>query len=153
MARVKSWPSPAAAHDMPDFVHTLRLLKVWAGDPSFDRLARRSGIPRSTLADAVSTSRQQMPHIDVVRAFVSACGVESDGVEEWLDAWRRVQSSRTTTRLADVTPRELPVDIANFCGRATTLDELDAWNRRAARPRIVAICGTAGVGKTALGVH
>src|SRR5205823_2525071 len=63
-------------------------------------------------------------------------------------------SARTTIApQVAVTPRELPVDIANFCGRTTALDELDAWNRQAARPRIVAICGTAGVGKTALGVH
>lgn len=51
-------------------------------------------------------------------------------------------------------PRELPADIAGFAGRAESLAALDGMlpsPTHAAVP--VAICGTAGVGKTALAVH
>jgi tetratricopeptide (TPR) repeat protein len=56
------------------------------------------------------------------------------------------------------TPRQLPADIANFTGRTTHLDRLDALLTPAegGPPTTVVlstIAGTAGVGKTALAVH
>ncbi len=58
-------------------------------------------------------------------------------------------------------PRELPADVAEFTGRIAELAELDwmlpAPEREPGEPPgpvvIAAICGTAGVGKTALATH
>jgi DNA-binding SARP family transcriptional activator/tetratricopeptide (TPR) repeat protein len=55
-------------------------------------------------------------------------------------------------------PAQLPATVADFVGRRGELDQLDALmsvdpERGAAAPVIVAITGTAGVGKTALAVH
>ncbi len=54
-------------------------------------------------------------------------------------------------------PAQLPVDLDGFAGRADELAQLDALApATAAHPAAVAItvlCGTAGVGKTALAVH
>ena len=55
-------------------------------------------------------------------------------------------------------PRQLPHDIPQFTGRHTELAELDSLlkNHEAAHfsaPRIMALVGTAGVGKTALIIH
>jgi tetratricopeptide (TPR) repeat protein len=54
-------------------------------------------------------------------------------------------------------PRELPLDVAGFTGRADALKELDELLPEQSSPSgpvvITAIAGTAGVGKTALAVH
>ncbi|MGE5829662.1 MAG: hypothetical protein ACM30G_15080 [Micromonosporaceae bacterium] len=60
------------------------------------------------------------------------------------------------------TPRQLPVDVRGFAGRADQLARLDALaapfgpgggDDEGATVVISAIAGTAGVGKTALAVH
>jgi hypothetical protein len=48
--------------------------------------------------------------------------------------------------------RQLPVALPDFAGRAETLAALDRWLDRAGRG-VVAISGTAGVGKTTLAIH
>lgn len=56
-----------------------------------------------------------------------------------------------------VAPRQLPTDVPGFTGREVYRDRLDVLARKSADPAngvvIAAICGTAGVGKTALAVH
>ena len=53
-----------------------------------------------------------------------------------------------------VVPRQLPPDVAGFVGRHAELDRLDQLTMQGdeaqAVPVVVAVCGTAGVGKTAL---
>jgi DNA-binding SARP family transcriptional activator/Tfp pilus assembly protein PilF len=49
-------------------------------------------------------------------------------------------------------PRQLPLDTPGFAGRERQLDELDALIRDGAGA-VIAISGTAGVGKTTLAVH
>ena len=54
-------------------------------------------------------------------------------------------------------PAQLPADVAGFVGRADQLDQLSGWlddnDGTRTAVAIAAIAGTAGVGKTALGVH
>jgi tetratricopeptide (TPR) repeat protein len=133
---------PSDVRDAAGFVQTLRALKVWAGDPSFKDLERRSGLPRSTLADALNPRRRQLPRLEVVRAFVAACGVSDCG--PWDEAWRRAHLD--SSPLA-VVPRELPPDVVGFAGRSADLAGLDEVHP------VIVVCGTAGVGKTALAVH
>jgi len=114
---VATRPNPSSVRDASGFVHALRLLKIWAGDPSFDQLSKHSGLPRSTLADALKV-RRRLPTVEVVRGFVAACGV-SDATD-WLDAWRRIQSDA----VVPIAPRELPPDVVSFLGREETLDVL-----------------------------
>lgn len=64
------------------------------------------------------------------------------------------------TRLSpspDTVPRQLPIAPRNFAGRAAELFLLDAQLeehlRTRAIPLLITICGQAGIGKTALGVH
>jgi DNA-binding SARP family transcriptional activator/tetratricopeptide (TPR) repeat protein len=60
-------------------------------------------------------------------------------------------------RLAQVVPRQLPPAVRPFVGRQAELGQLERWLEGAVgdpgSPLIVAISGTAGVGKTALAVH
>ncbi|MEV0382688.1 tetratricopeptide repeat protein [Nonomuraea sp. NPDC050643] len=76
-------------------------------------------------------------------------GVEPSGELE--RAYRHLleeQESRGVPRI----PRQLPAPVPDFTGRADELALLDAANARRP-PGIAVVCGTAGVGKTALAVH
>jgi DNA-binding SARP family transcriptional activator/tetratricopeptide (TPR) repeat protein len=60
-------------------------------------------------------------------------------------------------QVAPITPAQLPAAVSSFVGRQRDLDRLDALapgplTRASTPPRAVVICGTAGVGKTALAV-
>jgi len=62
----------------------------------------------------------------------------------------------TRQPFAATVPRQLPMDVRGFTGRARQLADLDAvLNYRGERPAVLicAVAGTAGVGKTALAVH
>ncbi|SFR28090.1 DNA-binding transcriptional activator of the SARP family [Lentzea waywayandensis] len=60
-----------------------------------------------------------------------------------------------TSRRADPVPAQLPANTPGFLGRATELAVLDGMlaERDPAATAVIAVCGTAGVGKTALAVH
>lgn len=159
---MSSPPDPAAASSPGEFRAALTRLKAWAGAPSFGQLERRSAVPRSTLADALDPRRSTLPRLEVVVAFVAACGADAATVERWREAWRSLQVGRAgrVGRAGPdgpddgaVRPRELPRAITEFVGRAGTLAALTACIDRDPPAPVVAICGTAGVGKTALAVH
>ncbi|GAA2151022.1 hypothetical protein GCM10009760_46010 [Kitasatospora kazusensis] len=84
-------PDPAGATTAQELVHRLRLLKSWSGDLSLRELQRRSGLPRSTIADALDPRRTRLPPLGRVLAIVEACGASKGAVEEWEAAWRRIQ--------------------------------------------------------------
>lgn len=173
-------PDPQVADDVPGFIAQLRLLRVWAGSPSFQELHRRTGLPRSTIADALSLRRRGLPSIDIVIPLVRACGGDAAQVDRWRDAWRRVQAAATATPKAAtapapaaagsagstadarrrgplaVVPHQLPPVPGGFHGRAgelAALDEALAAGADADAARLVLVTGTAGVGKTALALR
>lgn len=145
------YPSPVT---VPEFARRLRLLRVWAGNPSFERLSRLSGVPRSTLADALSGCRARPPRLDVLRRFVRACGLDDEGVAGWEAAWRalgaagpaRGTSANRATGAAPAVafgrepvpepgrstaaPFMLPADLADFCGREEQVAVLAGLLRR-----------------------
>jgi tetratricopeptide (TPR) repeat protein len=137
------------------------MLKAWAGNPSFDRLARLSGVPRSTLADALSQRRSGLPALDVVRRLVVACGADAASVRRWEAAWLRVQQA--SVREPPVrseswpVPALLPADVRDFVGREKDVARLTGLltpGDDGAAPVVVsAVAGRGGVGKTALAVR
>jgi hypothetical protein len=139
-----------------EFVGFLRLLKVWAGDPSFVELQRRCGVPTSTLADAVNPRRPQLPRLETVRAFVLACGAGAD-LARWELAWRTVRGRQGSAVARSSRPRQLPRPAEHFVGRQELLDRLDRGHpSRAGCPEwtpVVVIVGGAGVGKSALALR
>jgi hypothetical protein len=159
-------PDPRRAGTAAEFVAQLRLLKVWAGSPSYERLARASGIPRSTLIDALGARRERLPALDVVRRFVLACGVDDKVLSRWEAAWRRLRAEldgvRDATAWAPVrlglsrgAPAQLPLDVPGFVGREAEGERLDAVLSAAGGGMtvLIGLFGMAGVGKTALALH
>lgn len=159
-------PDPLEAQDAHEFAGQLRLLKAWAGNPSFEHLARLSGVPRSTLADAMNTRRGRLPRLEVVGRLVAACGLDDEGTARWKAAWRLLSSEAEAESqapphaeaAATPYPAMLPPDIADFSGRKAQARFLASQLRSSggqagSAPAVVVVSGRGGVGKTTLAVH
>jgi tetratricopeptide (TPR) repeat protein len=145
------------------FAHELRQLRHAAGSPSYRALARRAGYSAAALSSAAGGTG--LPSLSVTLAYVGACGGPTD---EWAERWCELDAKLAAERADPVVrpaaafpsarrvpPRELPPDVYAFAGRAGELAELDRTLDDAGYPAtvVVAVSGTAGVGKTALAVH
>lgn len=160
---------PEAASGVAGYVAALRSLKIWAGNPTFQALARGSKVPRSTLADALDPGRATLPRLEVVTAFAAACGLPDDQLTRWQRVWRQIQQAAIPREpaaapgeAAEVAASEqvgrnfLPGDVADFTGRseetAALLDAVSSGTL-ARVVTISALDGMAGIGKTTLAVH
>ena len=149
-------PLDPTAGPLPAFAHELRRLRYAAGRPSYRALARKAGYSAAALSAAASGS--SFPSLSVTLAYVGACGGPT---EEWAERWYELDAKLTAEKTdpgpaASVVrpPRELPPDVYAFAGRAGELAELDRMlDEGDPATVIVAVSGTAGVGKTALAVH
>lgn len=145
-------PRPESAHTVEEFTAQLRLVKIWAGNPSLRQLEKLSGFPRSTMADALSPKRTTLPSLEVLHGLLRACRVPPPGVARWTEAWRRVQAGHEPQARSAMMPRQLPANVPGFVGRAKALTELSTLLEPSAA-RLAVVSGIAGSGKTALVVH
>jgi hypothetical protein len=153
-------PDPERADSVGGFIRELRLLKTWAGEPSLRRLSHDCGLARSTLGDLLSPRRSRLPSLDLVLAYVEACGVTGERVAAWRAAWRNVHARAVAVpvgRSAEaVVPRQLPARTRRFVGRDRQLHALDrqaeAGEHTAGPSRVAVVTGMPGIGKTALAV-
>lgn len=119
---------------------------------SQERLAERAGVSVRGLRK-IETGLIDRPRPDTVKRLAEVFGL--DGA----DRHRFCQSALSggADQGPAAVPAQLPADVAGFAGRAEYLDRLTTLLKdRGPRPTavvITAICGTAGVGKTALAVH
>jgi transcriptional regulator with XRE-family HTH domain len=132
----------------------LRLHRRAAG-LSQEELAQRSGLSPRTLSD-IERGRTARPFGRSVRLVADALELDDAGRACLLHA---ANGGATSARdvAPVVVPRQLPAAVRRFVCRE---DELCALDDLLAQARaddgavgVVAICGTAGVGKTALAVH
>lgn len=153
---------PTSVINLDDLARELGLLRARAARGtrsarvSLEDLAARVGEPKSTI-HAYLTGRRLAPS-QVLDRIVIALGTTPAEQREWAEAWYRVSAYREAAhrvtgraRVGRSVVRQLPLGIDSFTGRDGQLAELDA--RLGASGGIVAVCGTAGVGKTALAVH
>ncbi len=160
-----SGPDPVRVVNLDDLARELGLLRSRAARGtrsarvSLEDLAGRVGEPRSTI-HAYLTGKRLAP-AQVLDRMVIALGATSAEQHEWAEAWYRVTAYRhaahrgtgpaSGTRPAGV--HQLPLAVDDFTGRGEELAELSRLFEQGRCGRVVAVTGTAGVGKTALAVH
>ena len=161
---------PGPARTLVDALHDLHHRAGW---PSLREMAKEIGCSHTTVSAAFSEPR--LPRWGMLELLVETLGGDVARIHElWLAASANPGSpiagprpdggpaARAGTgappdraaladRPAEPVPRQLPLDVAAFTGRDDELTRLDEALGSAAR--IVALTGTAGVGKTALAVH
>ena len=76
--------------DVSAFVRALRALRISAGKPSYQELQKRSGVARSTLADALSPNRRELPRLEVCLALARACGADHRDLARWRAEWLQI---------------------------------------------------------------
>lgn len=154
-------PDPDASRDLVEFIEALRLLRAWAGSPSYRSLAKRVGermrppqeVSPFTVVDVFKTGRRRLD-LDLVLAVVRALGVEEPAVERWRAACVRAHVHGKTGGTTGVL-RQLPADLGSFAGRERALARLLAACAPDRQTTVVisAIEGMAGVGKTRLALR
>ena len=121
------------------FLKELGELRMRAGNPSLGVLSRRTGIPRSTLFDALNPKRVTLPPWQTVSALVAALGASPPERERVAEAWREAALPR---------PGRLPPAPSGFTGREAELAKLDH-----AIGAVSVISGAGGMGKTWLALR
>ncbi|GIJ48791.1 hypothetical protein Val02_56770 [Virgisporangium aliadipatigenens] len=155
---------PGQARTLDDLIEMLRLLKLWAGDPSYGTITTRinaawtaAGRPaseltkRTTVADCFRPGRRRLNH-DLFLAIVEVLHPDKGYLAQWRQALRVVGEGRNAVSQVRVLDA-LPPDVADFTGRAFELDRLHRLARDASAVVVSALAGMAGVGKTQLAVH
>lgn len=142
---------------METFTDRLRVLRAWAGNPSFTEIACRiarsrkaRGVPaaerqpaRITVYDCFRVGRRRLD-IELVVEIVSALGVDEAGTQ----VWRQVYGELAARRPAGMRLGEgLPATCPDFVGRSAELANLTGSGRT-----VWVIEGMPGVGKTVLAV-
>jgi tetratricopeptide (TPR) repeat protein len=161
-------PDPGRIGTLDEFAEGLRLLKVWAGDPSYDTIKDRvnaawksAGRPRadlagkSTVADCFRPGRRRL-NPDLIVAIVQVLNPDVGYATQWRQALQVIHGqtrAASQVRVQDSLPR----DLTGFTGRRTELDRLREALRHGRCDNgavvITAIAGMAGVGKTQLAIH
>ncbi|RKR87351.1 tetratricopeptide repeat protein [Micromonospora pisi] len=161
-------PDPGRAETLDGLVEQLRLLKIWAGDPSYESITSRvnsawvaAGRPagelarKSTVADCFRPSRRRLNN-DLVIGVVQALHPDQGYLAQWRQALQVVggkAQAASQVRVQDTLPQDLP----EFTGRTTELERLRQALRHGQHDGgavvVSAIEGMAGVGKTQLVIH
>lgn len=157
-------PDPGQAGTLDDLVERLRLLKVWAGAPSYEWIKERvnaawteAGRPacdlvgKTTVVDCFRPGRRRL-NTDLVVAVVQALHPDVGYVTQWRQALRVIVGETQAASQIRVLDR-LPQDLAGFTGRTAELDRLRQALRNGGAAVISAIAGMAGVGKTQLAIR
>jgi hypothetical protein len=79
-------PIEPASEAIGEFAAALREIRIKAGEPTYQKLAKSCHYSKTTLARAASG--RNLPSLDVTLAFVQACGGD---VKEWQARWEEVR--------------------------------------------------------------
>jgi OmpA-OmpF porin, OOP family len=86
-------PRPKEVANAAQLVDMMKRLRTWSGDPSLADLNRRAGghnlLPPSTVSDMLRS--QKLPRLELVSAYVRACGLADDQITAWEQAWAELR--------------------------------------------------------------
>ncbi|MFI1994893.1 AAA family ATPase [Actinoplanes sp. NPDC020271] len=153
-------PRPGQVRSIDELIHQLRLLKVWAGNPSITHITRavrdawrRAGRPqnelpaRSTIGNCFQPGRRR-PNVDLLMAVVSVL-VDDDpaAITVWGQAIRVALTRHESAEFVQA-HQHLPPPPPLLVGRDEQLSTIST-HLRDGRRQSVLLTGMPGVGKTA----
>lgn len=132
------------------FAFDLRVLREAAGNPTYRALAKSAGYSATTLGEAAGGVR--FPTLDVVLAYVGACGADT---VQWRERWQAVnrelagqKDTATPTQTPTATPEPVPVQPAPRPTPALKRSLLIP--RRVSWLVVALLCGAVAVGTSLL---
>jgi DNA-binding SARP family transcriptional activator/transcriptional regulator with XRE-family HTH domain len=86
-------PDPLQAHTAADLVQALRRFRLWAGAPSFRKMAGLlpTGSKVSIAAMCKALRSETLPSQQVMAAVVIGCGGTREQLQEFMTTWRKIQ--------------------------------------------------------------
>ena len=160
--QVPAPPDPGQARSLDDLADRLRLLKAWAGNPSYGSITARvnaawteTGRPpaelpgKTTVVDCFRPGRRRV-NADLVVAVVQALLPDIGYTSQWRQALAMIGGQAEAAGQVRVQD-ELPPALPTFTGRPGELDQLGRAAQRGGA--VCVITGMAGVGKTQLAVR
>ncbi|WP_250029409.1 NB-ARC domain-containing protein [Paractinoplanes maris] len=150
MSQFAVLPDPGRAQSLDEVAGCLRLLKTWAGNPSYETITARVNtrrppagqVGKTTVVDCFRAGRRRLDP-DLVVAVVEALHADAGYTNQWRQALR-VASGETPGAGAQVRVLgSLPAVPAGFVPRTPEI----------APAGVPVLSGMAGAGKTTLAVH
>jgi tetratricopeptide (TPR) repeat protein len=161
-------PDPGSAVSLSDLIGQLRLLKTWAGNPSYETITKKVNLlwraaklpesdwtaAKNTVAACFTIGRRRL-NDDLVLGIVQALNPDKSYILQWRQALRAVRGEAEASTFVQA-QSTLPEDIPEFSGREAELNKLAVLADRYSAGTTVAISaveGMAGVGKTQLAIR
>lgn len=153
MSQFAVLPDPGQAQTLDEVTGSLRLLKTWAGNPSYETITARVNnrrppaeqVGKTTVADCFRTGRRRLD-ADLVVAVVEALHADTGYTNQWRQALR-LASGETRDAAGQVRVLDtLPADPPAFTTRAAEIAALST-------AAVTVLAGMPGSGKTSLAVH
>jgi len=141
-------PDPSSARDAASFVLRDATLEGLGRQPVLQHLSRQSGLPnqhagrRDQIASGGPASARGRPRL---RCRLRRSPARRLRLGNGPGGTSSRQRAAVRPRPRAINPRELPPDVAPFCGRLAAVRTLDEVLTEVGVPKLVAICGTAGV--------
>jgi hypothetical protein len=91
-------PDPLNARTPAEFTAALRQFRIWAGEPSLQKMSSRTSDPHVATSTLCSALRGDiLPTYSVVTAVITACGGSEDDQRRFATAWRKLRFEQEGT--------------------------------------------------------
>ncbi|MFC0557406.1 hypothetical protein ACFFHJ_41605 [Planotetraspora thailandica] len=101
-------PDPLIARTPAELVDRMRHYRIWAGDLTLRELVRRANNAFALSTLSKTLKEDKLPPLDLLVAFITACGGSDDDVQRWSTAWRQIRMPQACAEprqaLSSVTP-------------------------------------------------
>ncbi|MGW5739966.1 tetratricopeptide repeat protein [Amycolatopsis sp. NPDC003861] len=143
---------PREARSPADLIAQMKEFRERCGVTIRD-LAQRTGLPRATVHDALKPDRKNLKD-DVAAAIVAELYKDTGFQDAWLQQWRYLHGLQDAENTVVVEPA-LPERLPRFTGRGNEVSHMveRLHPDDGDPPRLIALTGLAGMGKTALAIH
>ncbi|WP_433207458.1 hypothetical protein ACQP1G_22035 [Nocardia sp. CA-107356] len=127
-------------------------LKRVCGHLSYDALAERSKIPKTTLHGILSEKTAAFPRWSTLQPVLVACGVTDRELHAWKDAYERAKADDLGRPLEEIDPFALEVHRPISAGSVAGLPLLPRYVRRAHDDLLAEVVNRAAGGENAMAV-